>query len=63
MDFANVIDVALMIAGFATLVVGYRRDDRKIMLAAAILLFLTGTMTEFSRGFAAGIEEGIEQRA
>lgn len=59
----TLLDITLAVAGFVVLVVGYRRNDRKILLAAAILLFLTGTLSEFSRGFAEGFEQRIEQRA
>jgi len=60
MHAAYVIDIVLMVAGFATLVVGYRRDDRKIMLVAAILLFLSCALTDFASGFAEGLEAGTE---
>lgn len=62
MDAADVIDIVLMVAGFATLVVGYRRDNRKIMLAAAILLFLSGALTGFTSGVVDGIADGMEQQ-
>jgi len=57
----TLLDISLAIAGFVVLLIGYRRNDRKLLLAAAILLFLTGTLSEFSRGFAASFEQAAEQ--
>lgn len=51
------LDIALVVAGFIVLVIGYRRNDRKLLLTAALLLFLTGTLSSFSRGFADGLKQ------
>lgn len=57
------LDITLAIAGFVVLMIGYRRNSRKLLLAAALLLFLTGTLSEFSRGYADGVGQAIEQHA
>jgi len=59
----DVLDFAFAIAGFVLLVIGYRRNDRKLLLVAALLLFLAGTASEFARGFADGFKQGMEQQA
>ena len=51
MDF---VELALFVAGVAVLVVGYRKNDRNLMLAAAILLLLAGALGGMVEGFLDG---------
>ena len=50
----NYIELALLVIGAVVLVLGYRKIQRNMLLAAAILLFLAGTVGDFGRGFIAG---------
>lgn len=52
------VEVALFIVGAAALVFGYRKNQRNVLLLAAILLFLAGTVGDFTRGFASGLQQG-----
>lgn len=52
------VEIALFVIGLVALVVGYRRNRRNVLLAAAIVLFLSGTVSEFATGFAHGWERG-----
>jgi hypothetical protein len=51
MDF---VEIALLVAGVAVLVIGYRRNDRNLLLAAAILLLLAGALGGMVEGFLEG---------
>jgi hypothetical protein len=53
------LQLILLVAGVALLTVGYCRNQRKLMLAAAIVLFLAGSGAQFVTGFAEGLHEGI----
>ncbi len=57
MSIAYWIDLILLVAGIIVLVIGYRRNHRNLMLIAAILLLLSGTLTDAATGFAAGFSE------
>lgn len=48
------LEIGLLLAGLATLVVGYRRDRRNVLLAAALLLLASGTLGNFVHGFQDG---------
>ena len=48
------LQVALFVIGSTLLVVGYRRNRRNWLLAAAIVLFLSSTGAQFTKGFADG---------
>ncbi|HEX7368825.1 MAG TPA: hypothetical protein VF284_00900 [Rhodanobacteraceae bacterium] len=50
--------VALFVAGVALLIVGYRKSHRNLMLAAAIVLFLSATVGPFTQGFVQGLHGG-----
>ena len=62
MGITDWIDIVLLLAGCATLIVGYRRDNRKIMLVAAILLLCSCAFTSFATGFADGVQDAMESR-
>lgn len=51
MDF---VEIALLVAGVAVLVIGYRRNDRNLLLAAASLLLLAGALGGMVEGFLEG---------
>ncbi|SFK46951.1 hypothetical protein [Rhodanobacter glycinis] len=53
------VQLVLLVVGATLLVIGYRRNARKLMLAAAIALFLTGSGAQFATGFAQGLHQGI----
>ena len=53
------LQIALLAAGIALLVVGYRKDRRNQLLLAAILLFLAGALGEFATGFMQGYNEAL----
>jgi lipoprotein signal peptidase len=51
---SNAVQIVLLLAGLALLVVGYRRDHRRMLAAAAIVLVLAGAMPDFIDGLAHG---------
>ena len=53
------LQLLLLAAGVALLAIGYRRNDRKLMLVAAIVLFLAGSGVQFVTGFVEGLYQGI----
>lgn len=57
------LEVALLLAGLVLLVLGYRRDRRKILLVAAILLFFAGSIRPLASGFAKGWADGLAKTA
>ncbi|MEX2498375.1 MAG: hypothetical protein WD397_05820 [Wenzhouxiangellaceae bacterium] len=57
MNIANLIDVALLISGLIVLVIGYRSNNRNLLLLAAILLLFSCALTEFATGFAEGLTQ------
>jgi len=50
MDILDLLDIALAVIGFGLLFYGFSRNNRKLLLVAGIMLFLTGTFSEFIRG-------------
>lgn len=55
--------VLLFIIGIVLLVVGYRKNSRNLLLAGAIVLFVSATVQPFSQGFAEGFREGSSGQA
>ncbi|EIL98381.1 hypothetical protein AB7849_02790 [Rhodanobacter sp. 115] len=53
------LQLLLLVIGVALLVVGYRRNERKLMLVAAIVLFLAGSGAQLVTGFVEGLHQGI----
>lgn len=53
------LEVVLLVAGVVTLVVGYRRNARNVMLAAALMLLCFGALGSFLQG----VEDGYESSA
>jgi uncharacterized membrane protein YozB (DUF420 family) len=54
--FTQTLEIGLLCAGVVLLVVGYRRNHRNLMLAAALVLMSFGTLQDFSRGVVDGYQ-------
>ena len=48
------VEIALLLAGIALLVIGYRRDRRNMLVTAAIVLFFAGSLGPLVDGFMEG---------
>ncbi|HZX69876.1 MAG TPA: hypothetical protein VFE77_03575 [Rhodanobacter sp.] len=48
------IQSVLLVVGVIVLVVGYRKNQRNLLLSAAVVLFLAGTVGNFTQGFLDG---------
>ncbi|KPN17404.1 hypothetical protein AO715_04970 [Xanthomonas sp. Mitacek01] len=46
-----ILQVLLLVAGLVALVIGYRKHNRNLMLAAALVLLVAGSVSEFVSGF------------
>lgn len=57
------LQLLLFATGVTLLAVGYRRDERKTMLVAAVVLFLAGSGGQFVTGFVEGLHHGVADRA
>ena len=53
------VEIFLFVLGVVLLGVGYRRNHRNVLLAGAIVLFVSGAGAQFATGFAEGIHGGI----
>ena len=53
----------LLLVGAVLLVVGYRRNQRRTLAIAAIVLLLAGSADQIIGGFVAGIHESIAEWA
>lgn len=53
----QIIEISLLCLGVVLLVVGYRRNHRNLMLAAALVLMSFGTVQDFTRGVADGYRQ------
>lgn len=49
---------AVFIIGVALLVVGYRKNHRNLLLAGAIVLFVSAVIQPFGKGFIDGFHDG-----
>ncbi|TAL75207.1 MAG: hypothetical protein EPN56_06060 [Rhodanobacter sp.] len=49
----------LLVVGAASPGTGYRRNQRKLMVAAAIVLLLAGSVDQLVIGFLAGMHDGF----
>lgn len=54
------LQLVLFAVGAALLTIGYRRNRRGLMLAAAIVLFLAGGGVDLGSAFAQGIHDGLD---
>ena len=52
-----VLEIALFVVGAILLLVGYRKTNRNLLLAAAVLLFLTGAIGDLTSGFSEGLSD------
>jgi hypothetical protein len=57
-QFMFLIESLLFILGLVLLVVGYRKNDRNVLLAAAVVLLLVGGLSDFVSGFHQGFMMG-----
>ena len=53
------VEIVLFVLSVMLLAVGYRRNRRNLLLAGAIVLFLSSAGAQFATGFAEGIHDGI----
>lgn len=51
------VELVFLVVGFCLLLLGYRRNDRNMMLAAAVLLLAVGTIGDFSQGLADSVRD------
>jgi lipoprotein signal peptidase len=51
------LEIALFVVGLIVLVVGYRKNQRNVLLTAAILLFLSGALGSAVDGFSDGFNQ------
>jgi hypothetical protein len=49
------LEIGLFVAGVVLLVIGYRKTNRNILVAASVLLFLVGTAGDFISGYGDGV--------
>ncbi|WP_149194058.1 hypothetical protein [Luteimonas suaedae] len=49
------LEIGLFIAGAALLVIGYRKTNRNMLVAAAVLMLLVGTASDFISGYGDGV--------
>lgn len=52
--FAQIVEISLLCIGVGLLVVGYRRNHRNLMLAAALVLMSFDTLQDFGHGLIDG---------
>jgi uncharacterized membrane protein (UPF0136 family) len=51
----NILALVLQILGFVGLILGYSKKNRNIMLIGGLLLWLGASLSDFTRGFLAGL--------
>ncbi|WP_109126395.1 hypothetical protein [Dyella sp. C11] len=54
------VEIACFVIGVVALVIGYRRNQRNLLLVAAIVLFLAGSVGDFAGGFKQGLQQGAK---
>lgn len=52
------IEIILLVVGVIALIVGYRKNQRNVLLFAAIVLFLAATVGDFAHGILDGYNTG-----
>lgn len=57
------IELVLLIVGVVVSAIGYRKNHRNVLLFAAIILFLAGTVGNFAHGFREGFSAGWSSTA
>jgi len=55
--------IALLVLGFAALVVGYRKNSRNTLVAAALLLLAAGGLSDIVSGFMDGAHAAMGSTA
>lgn len=55
---ANAASYVLEVVGLVLLVIGYRRSNRNLLLAASLCLWFGGSLSDFVHGFMDGAREG-----
>lgn len=58
---AYAFEIICLLAGVASLVVGYRRNRRNVMLLAAVLLFASSAGPQMAQGFRDGYMAYVPQ--
>jgi disulfide bond formation protein DsbB len=48
------VEITLFVVGLVLLIVGYRKNRRNVLLVAAIVLFLSGALGSFVKGYKDG---------
>ncbi|MDR7191319.1 hypothetical protein [Luteimonas terrae] len=51
----DALQIGLLVVGLTLLVIGYRRNNRNLLLGAAVVLLACGAIPEFVAGFHAGV--------
>lgn len=46
-----IMEVVLLVTGLVALVIGYRKDNRNVLLCAALLLLASGALSQVVSGF------------
>ena len=50
-----IVEIVLLVAGLALLVVGYRKNSRNMLVAAALALLACGALGDLIAGFRQGL--------
>ena len=58
-----VIQITLLVLGIALLIGGYRKNNRNVLVVAAIVLFASAAMESFVSGFKEGFSRAREGHA
>jgi len=58
-----IIEVTLLVLGIALLIVGYRKNNRNVLVTAAVILFLSAGIDSFVSGFKEGFSSAREGQA
>lgn len=58
----NYLTILLLAIGLAVLVIGYRKNNRNILLLSALLLLAAGALPDFVAGYLDGLN-GVDRSA
>ena len=54
-----IVSIILYVSGIVLLVIGYRKNNRDLMLIAAIILLLAGGLDDIGKDFLDGLRDGL----